>query len=211
MSSVSWNEKLYSKMVDEQETYKKMLMSKTPEEILEHAYEYSLREDFICSMEYNNLPESQAEAIIRLNLTMDDMVEEFRHNCDWNDHMDAVWRCVEQRGNKAYDALLNKAKSLILGFCMYEYSSSADFSDLTKVDIAYTSVGEDELPLQVYVDLVNNKICRYLDGAVLDSRSYSSLGKLIENELDSMDFQELVSVSDEDIEKVLALKGGNIH
>ena len=94
---------------------------------------------------------------------------------------------------------------------MYEYSSSADFSDLTKVDIAYTSVGEDELPLQVYVDLVNNKICRYLDGAVLDSRSYSSLGKLIENELDSMDFQELVSVSDEDIEKVLALKGGNIH
>ena len=39
MGSVSWNDKLYSKMCDEQEAYKSMLLSKPPEEILEHAYE----------------------------------------------------------------------------------------------------------------------------------------------------------------------------
>ena len=79
MGSVSWNDKLYSKMCDEQEAYKSMLLSKPPEEILEHAYEYSVREDIICAMTDNDLPEEQAAAILSLNLTMDDMFEQFSH------------------------------------------------------------------------------------------------------------------------------------
>ena len=65
MSSVSWNEKLYSKMRDEQEAYKNILLSKTPEEILDLAYEYSIREDILCVMVDNDLPEEQAAAILR--------------------------------------------------------------------------------------------------------------------------------------------------
>lgn len=194
MRGMSWNDKLYSKMLDEQKAYKKELMSKLLSEILGRAYEYSIREDILCSMEDNDLPEEQAAAILSLNLTMDDLFEQFRHNSDYSNHMESIWRCVEQRGDKAYSALLDKAKTLILGFCMYEYGSRADFSDLTKVDIAYTSVGEDELPIQVYVDLVNCKIFRELDGKPLDCKTYGSLGELIENELENLDFQQLVSV-----------------
>ena len=61
------------------------------------------------------------------------------------------------------------------------------------------------------MDLKGCKIERELDGKPLDSWQYDTLVELIETELEGLDFQTLVSVSDEDIEKVMALKGGNIH
>ena len=212
MSSVSWNEKLYSKMHDEQEAYKSMLLSKQPEEILNHAHEYSVREDILCAMTNNNLPEEQAASILSLNLTMDDMFEQFSHNSYSSNQMDIAWISVEERGKKAYSALMNRAKNLIDEFCIREYDAPADFSYLSKVSVAYTTVGDDgQIPLQVYVDLKGCKIERELDGKPLDSWQYDTLVELIETELEGLDFQTLVSVSDEDIEKVMALKGGNIH
>lgn len=212
MSSVSWNEKLYSKMRDEQEAYKNILLSKTPEEILDLAYEYSIREDILCVMVDNDLPEEQAAAILSLNLTMDDMFEQLSHDSDSSNQMDIIWSSVEERGKKAYSALMDRAKSLIDEFCIHEYDAPADFSDLSKVGVAYTTVGDQgQLPLQVYVDLEGCKIERELDGKPLDSWRYDTLGELIEIELEGLDFQTLVSVSDEDVEKVLALKGVDFH
>lgn len=212
MSSVSWNEKLYSKMRDEQEAYKNILLSKTPEEILDLAYEYSIREDILCAMVDNDLPEEQAAAILSLNLTMDDMFEQLSHDSDLSNQMDIIWSSVEERGKKAYSALMDRAKSLIDEFCIHEYDAPADFSDLSKVGVAYTTVGDQgQLPLQVYVDLEGCKIERELDGKPLDSWRYDTLGELIEIELEGLDFQTLVSVSDEDVEKVLALKGVDFH
>ena len=212
MSGVSWNDKLYSKMCDEQEAYKSMLLSKPPTEILEHAYEYSIREDIICAMTDNDLPEEQAAAILSLDLTMDDMFEQFSHNSYSSNQMDVVWISVEERGKKAYSALMDRAKSLIDEFCIHEYDAPADFSDLSKVGVAYTTVGDQgQLPLQVYVDLEGCKIERELHGKPLDSWRYDTLGELIEIELEGLDFQTLVSVSDEDVEKVLALKGVDFH
>lgn len=212
MSSVSWNEKLYSKMRDEQEAYKNILLSKTPEEILDLAYEYSIREDILCAMVDNDLPEEQAAAILSLNLTMDDMFEQLSHDSDSSNQMDIIWSSVEERGKKAYSALMDRAKSLIDEFCIHEYDAPADFSDLSKVGVAYTTVGDQgQLPLQVYVDLEGCKIERELDGKPLDSWRYDTLGELIEIELEGLDFQTLVSVSDEDVEKVLALKGVDFH
>ena len=209
MSSANWNDKLYSKMRDEQEAYKSMLLSKPPEEILDHAYEYSVREDVICAMADNDLPEEQAAAILSLNLTMDDMFEQFSHNSYSSNQMDVVWISVEERGKKAYSALMDRAKSLIDEFCIHEYDAPADFSDLSKVSVAYTTVGDGELPLQVYADLEGCKIERELDGKPLDSWQYDTLVELIETELEGMDFQTLVSVSDKGIEKALALEGGD--
>ena len=212
MSSVSWNEKLYSKMRDEQEAYKNILLSKTPEEILDLAYEYSIREDILCAMVDNDLPEEQAAAILSLNLTMDDMFEQFSHNSYSSNQMDVVWVSVEERGKKAYSALMDRAKSLIDEFCIREYDAPADFSDLSKVGVAYTTVSDQgQLPLQVYVDLEGCKIERELDGKLLDSWQYDTLGELIEAELEGLEFQTLVSVLDENIEKALALEGGNFH
>ena len=83
---------------------------------------------------------------------------------------------------------------------------------MSKVGVAYTTVGnQGQLPLQVYVDLEKYKIERELDGKPLDSWQYDTLVELIETELEGMDFQTLVSVSDKDIEKALALEGGDFR
>lgn len=46
------NSELYNKMSAEQDKYRDWLTSQPPEEILRHAYEYSVREDILMAMEY---------------------------------------------------------------------------------------------------------------------------------------------------------------
>ena len=99
-------------------------------------------------------------------------------------------------------ASLEIAKEFINDFCVAEYGSPADFSDLEKVGIAYTTVTDEEIPIQVNADLVHYRIERYLDGQFLERRQYESLDELIQNELAELDFNDLVSVSDEELESI---------
>ena len=102
---------------------------------------------------------------------------------------------------QAEQALLERAKGLISDFCRSEYGSEADFSDPTKIGIAYTTVTDDEIPIQVNIDLVNYRLERYLDDEHLETRQYGSLQELISNELENLDFSDLIHVSDEDVEQ----------
>ena len=102
---------------------------------------------------------------------------------------------------QAEQALLERAKGLISDFCQSEYGSEADFSDPAKVGVAYTTVTDDEIPVQVNIDLVNFRLERYLDDAHLETRQYGSLQELITNELENLDFSDLIHVSDEDVEQ----------
>ena len=99
-------------------------------------------------------------------------------------------------------ASLEIAKEFINDFCEAEYGSPADFSDLEKVGIAYTTVTDAEIPVQVNADLVHYRIERYLGGQFLERRQYESLDELIQNELAELDFDGLVSVSDEELESI---------
>ena len=103
---------------------------------------------------------------------------------------------------EAEPASLEIAKEFINDFCEAEYGSPADFSDLEKVGIAYTTVTDEEIPIQVNADLVHYRIERYLDGQFLERRQYESLDELIQNELAELDFNDLVSVSDEELESI---------
>ena len=102
---------------------------------------------------------------------------------------------------QAEQALLERAKGLISDFCRSEYGSEADFSDPAKVGVAYTTVTDDEIPIQVNIDLVNYRLERYLDDEHLETRQYGSLQELITNELENLDFSDLIHVSDEDVEQ----------
>lgn len=99
-------------------------------------------------------------------------------------------------------ASLEIAKEFINDFCEAEYGSPADFSDLEKVSIAYTTVTDEEIPIQVNADLVHYRIERYLDGQFLERRQYESLDELIQNELAELDFDDLISVSDAELESI---------
>ena len=98
------------------------------------------------------------------------------------------------------DATLTYAKNLIREFCQEEYDSEPDFSDLTKIGIAYTHATDEDIPIQVNVDLVGYRVERYLGEVLIDERQYESLEDLTETELEALDFSELVSVTDEELE-----------
>ena len=99
-------------------------------------------------------------------------------------------------------ASLEIAKEFINDFCVAEYGSPADFSDLEKVGIAYTTVTDEEIPIQVNADLIHYRMERYLDGQFLERRQYESLNELIQNELAELAFDDLISVSDEELESI---------
>ena len=98
------------------------------------------------------------------------------------------------------DATLTRAKNLIREFCQEEYDSEPDFSDLSKIGIAYTHATDEDIPIQVNVDLVGYRVERYLGEVLVDKRQYESLEDLTETELEALEFSELVSVTDEELE-----------
>ena len=97
------------------------------------------------------------------------------------------------------DGAIDRAKNLIREFCQEEYDSEPDFSDLSKIGIAYTHATDEDIPIQVNVDLVGYRVDRYLGEVLIDERQYESLEDLTETELEALDFSELVSVTDEEL------------
>ena len=111
------------------------------------------------------------------------------------------WQAEEYRLKLQEQVLMERAKGLISDFCQSEYGAEPDFSDPAKIGIAYTTITDDEIPIQVNIDLVKFRLERDLNDEHLETRQYSSLQDLIANELEILDFSDLVHVSDEDIEQ----------
>lgn len=118
------------------------------------------------------------------------------------------------RPNGATELPIDTAKRLISEYIEQEYNSEADFSDISSINIAYTSIVEidnvplnDELELQVSVDLENYAINSYIDGDLVHSEKYDSIEAMLPA-LNNLDFNELTSTSDyeEEIKSILADK-----
>ena len=102
---------------------------------------------------------------------------------------------------RTFETPLDKAKWLINDFCEAEYHEGADFDDLHNVGLAFTTLTDDELPIQVTADLIDFKITHEFDGEVFDTEQFDSIEDMIENGLTDLDFSDLVSVPDEVIER----------
>ena len=202
MTNEELNTTLYKKMFAEQDKFRDWLKSQPSAEVLNHAYEYTVREDILLSLEYNDLTDAQALALLASPSPLADIYQEFDRM--ESSHMEDIWSCIESRADAMQISQLDQAKQLINEFCISEYDAPADFDDLSRIDVAYTTVGNDGYPLHVYVDLKEYKIERELEERPLDVRQYSSLEELIENELKGMDFQELVAVTEAEIQTALA-------
>ena len=64
MNITDWNTALYEKMAAEQEEFRDWLKSQPSEEVLNHAYEYTVREDILMEMEQLELTISQSKALL---------------------------------------------------------------------------------------------------------------------------------------------------
>ena len=93
MTSEELNTALYKKMFAEQEQFKAWLLTQPPEEILNHTYEYSVREDILITLENNDLYDEQAEALLRSESPLADVYKEFSKR--ETDYMDVVLDSLE--------------------------------------------------------------------------------------------------------------------
>ena len=70
-------EQLCEKMRVEQSAYCLWLTAQPPEEILHHAYEYSVREDIILATEEMNLTPAQVRALLKSPAPLADVYKDF--------------------------------------------------------------------------------------------------------------------------------------
>ncbi len=92
MTNEERNTALYQKMFAEQETYRKWLLTQPPEEILNHAYEYTVREDVLLSLEYHDLTDAQADALLDSASPLGEVFKEFEKR--ETGYMDTVFDSV---------------------------------------------------------------------------------------------------------------------
>ena len=104
------NTKLYEKMFAEQEAYREWLLSQPSEEVLNHTYEYTVREDILLSLEYHSLPVQQARAMLKLKAPLAEVFKDFEKR--ETDYMDVVWDTLESRANKTMERALMQKKKL---------------------------------------------------------------------------------------------------
>jgi N12 class adenine-specific DNA methylase/adenine-specific DNA methylase len=104
------------------------------------------------------------------------------------------------------DNALDKAKRLIDDFCREEYQQEdgADYTDLANVGVAYTTTEDDKHEIQARVNLVDFRIETLADGKVVRSEQYASLEELTEKGLQALSFDDLVSLSEEELAQVEA-------
>lgn len=87
--------------------------------------------------------------------------------------------------------MLERAKQLINDYCLAEYGGEADFSDLSRVGLAYTTMGDDELDVEIVADLENPALLYYVDGNMVKREEYGSLEDMNAYALLWLDFDEL--------------------
>lgn len=95
---------------------------------------------------------------------------------------------------------LNQAKDLINSFCFGEFGNAADFTKLSAVNIAYTTITDAEISIQVMIDLDSYCLIRTLDGHVIDKEEYDTFQDFYENCLEVLNFDDLVYVTDEQLQ-----------
>lgn len=97
MDNEKLNTKVYEKAFSEQEEFRKWLLAQSPEEILNHAYEYTSREDILLSLEYNDLSDEQAKALLKSKDVLSDVFKDFEKK--EMDHMEDIGETVKGRAN----------------------------------------------------------------------------------------------------------------
>lgn len=82
------NLKLYNKMSAEFEKFKEELLNSSPQEVLDRAYEYVIKDDIVLSLEYSDLTVSRADALLKSENSLDEVYDAWMES--ESSHMDEI-------------------------------------------------------------------------------------------------------------------------
>ena len=105
MNETDYNARLYEKMKAEQDKYRDWLLHQEPSEILNHTYEYTMREDIVMCMEELELEPEKARALLRSPCPLSDVYKEFRDR--ETEHMDTIRDSIETEADTTFDWYVN--------------------------------------------------------------------------------------------------------
>ena len=106
MTNEEMHTALYEKFSAEQDNYRAWLLKQTPEEIIQHSYEYAVRQDIVMMMEEAELSPQQAAALLWKGTTLSDIYKDFTKV--ETGYMDILRDTVENRAND----ILKEAEAL---------------------------------------------------------------------------------------------------
>ena len=95
-------EQLEAKMTDEFNTYRAWLLTQPPEEILKHAYEYSVKQDIILNVADADLSPAQLETMLRSPCPLEDVFKDCAY-IDQSDYNYTLKVLIEQRADDAME------------------------------------------------------------------------------------------------------------
>lgn len=104
----------------------------------------------------------------------------------------------EKLMEKTRDPELDKAINYINDFCVDEYGSEMDSSDLSNISLAYTTDEDTDIEIQVTANLEHFQM-RYAYGdTIVRTEQYESLEEMNRNVLSVLDFNDLVTLSEDE-------------
>ncbi len=97
MNNEELNAALYEKMSAEQDQFVGRLLKLAPEEMLEHSFEYTVRQDILISMEDSVLNNDQTQALFRSETPLADVYKEYQKQ--QSGYIDVVRDSIVARAN----------------------------------------------------------------------------------------------------------------
>ena len=103
MTNVMLNTQLYQKMYAEQEQYKAYLLTLPPAQILDHASEYTSRENILLAMENNDLNNARSKALLKSSTPLADIYNKYA-SWEHGRQQEEIWNAVEARASEVLRA-----------------------------------------------------------------------------------------------------------
>lgn len=102
------------------------------------------------------------------------------------------WEAEQQAKRDARQAEIDYAEKTIADFCEREGLGEPDFSNLTHIDLAYSTTGDGEHEIQVYANFLRNEIVYLVDGSFVDSARFDNTRALAKEGIEDVEFSQFI-------------------
>ena len=102
------------------------------------------------------------------------------------------WEAEQKAKRDARQAEIDYAEKTIADFCEREGLGKPDFSNLTHIDLAYSTTGDGEHEIQVYANFLRNEIVYLVDGSFVDSARFDSTRALAKEGIEDVEFSQFI-------------------
>jgi len=127
--------------------------------------------------------------------------EEFQRLLDANPRNGGMM-LSEQQHEALVQAQTEQALSYIEDYLKDEFEiTEPDFSDLTRIDLGYTTTEDEKHVIQVYADLEHCTVTKLVDDTLYAQERYGSLDDLNQAVLSNLDFDSLMEIDLDEVEE----------